>query len=392
MTLRTMLAVLTALAVTSCSAVEVRPVPNSPTTTTSAKSALPPLDVATEAAWTSDVGTELRLRDGTALAVGDDAFQVIDTGTGDVRWSVNSGTEIAGGKWDDYVGAPFLVGEGRNLAVLTAYYRLGEDNEFGLALLSAEDGRELWHTSTGEGLRLRTADDRIALVTVTEGASPSEVARLDDLKMIAYDVRTGDKAWERTGAWPTAIAGDTVFGVRALEDDAWESSLNSTAVAVAFDAKTGEPRWDLEDRYEASEVVLAVGDVVVVHTTRSKEPVATLVALSAESGEHVADIGEAPKAYCETDGEIIVACTPNGRSISVFQVDGKKVTQLSVDGALDTVGRDRLFVDGLNHYSVDLAGVTVDQSLPGKPVLVTDDYLVVDPHSDQGSFAGYPLR
>lgn len=391
MKLRAMLIVFAALVVTSCSAVEVQPVPNSPTTTTSAKSTLPPLDVATEAAWTSDVGNELRLRDGTALAIGDDTFQVIDTETGDVRWSVNSGTDIAGGKWDAYVGTPFLVGEGRNLAVLTAYYRLGDDNEFGLVLLSAEDGRELWHTSTGEGLRLQAADDRIALVTVTEGASHSEVAELDELKIIAYDVRTGDKAWERTGAWPTAIVGDTVLGVRALEDDAWESGLNSTAVAVAFDAKTGEPRWDLEDRYQASEVVLAVGDVVVVHALQSKKPPAMLMALSAESGEHVADFGDAPDAYCETDGETIVACTPNGRSISVIQVDSKKVTQLSVDGSLDTVGRDRLYVDGLDHHSVDLAGVTVDQSMPGKPVLVTDDYLVVDPYSDQRSFAGYPL-
>ena len=177
MKLRTVLAVLAALTVTSCSTPEARP-PAPTTRSTPAKSTLPRLDVAAEATWTSREVFDAQLRDGTALVIGHRTFQVIDTETGEVRWEVDGDTDLGDGAiWDASIGTPHLVGEGRDLAVVSSYYRLS-DAKYGLALFSAEDGRVLWRTTTDQGAHLRVADDRIALVTDVENgtaADPSDV-------------------------------------------------------------------------------------------------------------------------------------------------------------------------------------------------------------------------
>jgi hypothetical protein len=381
MKLRTMLAVLAALAVTSCSTPQAElPVP---TSTTPAKSTLPRLDVATEATWTSHEVFDAQLLDGTALVVGHKTFQVIDTVSGEVRWE---DTDLGGGAtWDSFIGTPHLVGEG----VVSAYY-LPDEAEYGLALFSAEDGRVVWRTATGEGARLRAADDRVVLVSVTEDGPPVEPA---DLRMIAFDTRTGDKLWERTGTWPTAIAGDTVLGVNALAEDDSALSVNVDAVAAAFDVATGKPRWDLGSRYRGSEVVLAAGDVALVHATKSTKTEAKLVLVSTETGKQVAEFGNSEAALCETDGDTTIGCFFDGNSVSVFALDDQTVTRVTVGDVFEGIGQNRIFLRGLgdSHYTVDLSGRTIDEQLPGEPVTVTDDCLVVHENSQRTKLAGYRL-
>ena len=389
MKLRTMLAVLAALAVTGCSTPEAQP-PAPTTTTTPAKSTLPRLDVAAEATWTGHEVFDAQLRDGTALVIGHRAFQVIDTETGDVRWEVDSATDLGdGATWDSSIGTPHLVGEGRNLAVVSSYYRPSKV-EYGLALFSAEDGRVLWRTTTDEGAKLRVADDRIVLVTVTEGGT---VVEPSDLRMIAFDTRTGDKLWERTGTWPTAIAGDTVLGVNVLGEDDSTLSVNLDAVAAAFDAATGKPRWDLGSRYRGSEVVFAVGDTVLVHATTSTKEEAELVLVSTKTGKHVADIGASESALCVTDRDTTIGCFLNGNSVAVYGLDDQEVTHVTVEDVLEAVGQNRIFLGGVgdSHYSVDLTGKKLDEQLPGEPVTITDDHLVVYENSQRTKLAGYQL-
>jgi outer membrane protein assembly factor BamB len=385
--LRTVLAVLAALAVTSCSTPEAQPAP--PTKSTPAKSTLLRLDVAAEATWTSREVFDAQLRDGTALVIGHRTFQVIDTETGEVRWEVDENTDLGdGATWDASIGTPHLVGEGRDLAVVSGYYRL-RDAKYGLALFSAEDGRVLWRTTTDEGAHLRVADDRIALVTDVENGTAADPS---DVRTTAYDTRTGDELWDRTGTWPTAIAGDTVLGVNALAVDDSALSVNVDAVAAAFDATTGEPRWDLGSRYRGSEIVYAVGDVALVHATASTKEDAELVLVSTRTGKDVADVGASESAMCVTDRDTTIACFLNGNSVAVYGPD-EAVTQVAVQDMLEAVGQNRIFLRGVgnSHYSVDLTGKKLDERLPGEPVAITDDHLVVDEESQRRKLSGYQL-
>ncbi|HEX6357504.1 PQQ-binding-like beta-propeller repeat protein [Actinophytocola sp.] len=385
MRLKIVLAVLVTLAATNCTTPAAPPpVP----TTISAKPKLPKLDVAAEAAWTSDGTSEARLRDGTALAVGQKTFQVIDLASGAVRWKTDENTGLGGGRWDTRVGTPFLVGEGANLAVLSAYYRFGQDNEYGLVLLSAMDGRVLWQKTTGEHLFLHAADERIALVTTTEVATLTKPA---DLRMIAFETRTGNQLWERTGAWPAAIAGNTVLGVNGLEQDLPLDALGPGPSVFAFDVATGDPRWDIADRYEGSEVLLTAGEVVLVRGTESTEDKAELVLLSAGTGKRVVDIGEVT-ANCETDGEATIVCGSEDDTLSVFRLADQSVTSVPNDDVVEAVWRDRIFVNAIGdrHYTVDLAGNEIDR-IPGAPVAVSGDYLVVHENPRRPALVGYPL-
>jgi hypothetical protein len=390
---RIMLAALALLAVTSCSTPDARPSPPTATTlTTPTKSTLPPLDVAAGAAWTSDGVFDAQLWDGTALVAGHEKFQVIDTATGEVRWEVDSNTDLGDGrKWDANRGMPLLVGDGRDLAVASAYVRTGEDHEYGVALFSAEDGRRLWSDPIGrDGVSLRAADDRIVLVTAVEGGVPADQ---DDLRMIAFDTRTGDELWERTGTWPKAVVDGTVLGVNAPDEDSASYEVDLDSVVSAFDAETGEPRWDLGSRYRGSEVVLTAGEVVLVHATESAEADAELVLLSVETGEQVAGFGRSEEAFCGTDRDTLIACGVGGGSVSVFRLDDQEVTRLKVQDGFEAVGPDRIFLNGIgdHYYAVDLAGGRIDQRLPGRPQVVTDDYLVVLDDSGEKELAGYPI-
>jgi outer membrane protein assembly factor BamB len=379
-----MLVVLAALATASCSTSEARP----PVQTTSAPP--PRLTVAAEATWTSHEVFDAQLRDGTALVIGHRMFQVVDTATGEVRWQVDSDTSLGGSAtWDSFIGTPHLVGVGRDLAVVSAYYRPGEA-EYGLALFSAEDGRVLWRTTTGAGARLRVADDRLVLVSVTENGPPTEA---DDLRMIAFDTRTGDELWERTGTWPTAIAGDTVLGVNTLVEDDSALSVNVDAVAAGFDVATGEPRWDLGSRYRGSEVTLTAGNVALVHATNATKAEAELVLVSVETGEQVADLGASEAALCATDRDTAMACFLGGNSVSVFGLADRAVTRVAVEDVFEGVGQNRIFLRGVgdSHYTVDLAGRPLDDQLPGEPVTVTGDCLVVYGNSQRTTLAGYRL-
>lgn len=389
MKLRTVLVVLAALAVTSCSTPEAQP-PAPTTKSTPAKSTLPRLDVAAEATWTSREVFDAQLRDETALVIGHRTFQVIDTETGEVRWKVDEDTDLGDGAiWDASIGTPHLVGEGRDLAVVSSYYRL-RDAKYGLALFSAEDGRALWRTTTDEGAHLRVADDRIALVTDVENGTAADPS---DVRTTAYDTRTGDKLWDRTGTWPTAIAGDTVLGVNALAVDDSTLSVNLDAVAAAFDATTGKPRWDLGSRYRGSEIVYAVGDVALVHATASTKEDAELVLVSTKTGKDVADVGASESALCVTDRDTTIACFLNGNSVAVYGPDDEAVTRVAVQDVLEAVGQNRIFLRGLGggHYSVDLTGKKLDEQLPGEPIAITDDYLVVDEDSQRRKLSGYQL-
>jgi outer membrane protein assembly factor BamB len=274
-------------------------------------------------------------------------------------------------------------------------------------LLSTVDGHVIWRTVTFAGSAetalkgplLLVADDRIALTAVANEADSPEVERPEVPRMIAIDTATGARSWERTGPWPMAIAGDTVIGLNAKGYDAAASEVGPDAMVAAFDATTGAPRWDLHDRYQGSKVVLAAADVVLVQVIDGRKK--KLTVLSAATGKRVTDLGESNRNGCATDGTATIACMDIVDTVSVFHLADRSVTRVPRDAWADfsyCVWHDRIFLSRLpedatetRYYSVDLAGNVIDPDLPGQPLAISDDYLIVRGGPNEKAISGYPL-
>lgn len=389
MRIRVLLTVLAAVVATSCATPEAQP---PATTATSAKPMLAPLDVPAEPAWSTSMGGHpgddyaraARLWSASALVLGYDGFQLIDVSTGTTRWTVTRDTDLDGVHWSSPYGYPILIGG----AVVVPYSSgpMGSE-EVGLLMLSSPDGHVVWRTpvlSPAEsGRRLRTnlwaADNRVALVTVSDG--DGKATRPTDLRMIAVNTQTGAVKWERTGTWPRAIVGDTVIGVNST---AWRSA---DGVVAGFDVTTGAPSWDVHDRYEGSNVVLTAGGLVLAQVTEKGKQKLTL--LSATTGTPLTDFGDASEPPCVTDGAATILCQDRGNTMSAYLLADRSFIRMP-SHHVTAVWRDRLFVEGAEtYYSVDLAGNRIDQRLPGEPIAVNDDYLIVRRGDD--TMSGYPL-
>lgn len=382
--MRVALAVLAVLAVSGCAGLQVRPVERSPTPIP-----VPPLTLSATPVWsTTTTGfpgrpTSVRLLNQRALVVGPQGFQVIDTESGAAESTVTTASDLGhGGRWDESTGQPVLAGEG-----VIAPYRL--DGRLGLTKLFNGHDVALGETTVDAGGALGTADDGTAVVTV---ASPDDPTRVDDLaglRMIAFDSRTGDLRWERPALWPVAIVDGLVLAVSTTHHDPTSGPEQASTVS-AVDVMTGEPRWSLVDRYAAADVVLAARDLVVVRAVAAGETKPTLVVVSTQTGERVTDLGAPSNAGCATDGNTMIACGTGDGTLSVVTVAGQQVTKVPCADDIEAVATDRLFVGaaGGRHYSVDLTGKRVDRDLPGAPVALTLDQLVV---RTDDAVSGYPL-
>jgi hypothetical protein len=368
-------ALFTVLVVTGCT-VSMEPAETESPVTTS----VPPLHLADAPAWTTTTTdfpgepSRVDLRDGKALVVGRYGFQVIDTDSGVAVATVTTETDLGdGARWDETAGSPFFAGEG----VVVPYRR---DGEVGLAKLVGGDVVWLGRTF-GAGGVLRSADDDTAMVTVASPDDPDRVVEQADLRMIAFDSRSGDRRWERTGGWPVTVADGLVLTVSGARLDN-DTDPDGRVVMSALDVSTGEPRWSLGDRYNAIDVVTTAGDAVLVTAIAKGETARRLVVLSVKTGERLGDLGAATEVRCATDEERMIACGHVGDSVSVFDLATEKVVTVPCPDGLEAVGPDRLVVAKPTgrRYTVDLAGRTIDRELPESVWALTGTQLVVHAH------------
>lgn len=289
-------------------------------------------------------------RDGLVL-VQRDGLTLVDLTTGRPRWTVAAGARLTGGT-DVYSSGGTLVGAG--VLVRT---------RAGIALLSREDGSVRWRApvraAAGERYVLAAADDRTALVTIgpTRGGTP---------RVAAVDVRTGRPRWARQGLSPPyAIAGDVVVG-------------SSGETVAAWDLATGDTAWT-PTGFATTRVALTAGDTVLVEgATPRGTPVRRVV--RAATGEPMADLGDPRAGLCATDSRTLIAC-PRGGAVETFELAGHRRHTLSGDyraRSVCLVGPGHLFAaSATGYFALDRRGRLVARDLPGRPVAVDGDHLVL---------------
>jgi outer membrane protein assembly factor BamB len=347
---------------------------------------LRPLPLAPAPIWNSeasfdrgDAGDAV-IRDGLALVTGSEHLVALDVATGEVRWSLENGEELDGGNGDtgwspNYHVPPQLVGTEDGLAVPVEYYRPGRE-EVGLALLSAEDGSVVWQRAMGTAPEtqrtLWAVDDRVALTT--------EATKEGSLTTVAFDIRTGDELWDAADVWPATIIGDTAVMISSAEslEDPWGVYRMPKGDLAGVDLVTGEPRWDLGDRFEWSGLVLTAGDVVLVQASENdaRDLKYVLVHASGEVlGAFQGNFG------CATDGSTLIACPDLIDSgVRVFDLASRELTFAPVDGIpppLDGVVAGRMVLeDDGGFHSIDRFGNRIDESLPSGVVAASDTHVL----------------
>lgn len=347
---------------------------------------LAPLPLAPEPTWTSDEsfdGSDAQgavVRDGLALVTGPEQLVVLDLATGEVRWSLENGEELDGGDgdtgWSPNQEVPQrLVATEDGLAVPVDYYRPGRE-EVGLALLSADDGSVVWQRETGTAPDTQSVlwsfDDRVALATVA--------TKEGSLTTIAFDIRTGEELWDAADVWPATIAGDTAFMISSAEsrEDPWSALRLPRGDLTGVDVVTGEPRWDLGDRFEWSEVALTAGDVVLVEARERDVRGAEYVLVDAAGevlGAFQGNVG------CATDGTTLIACPDfiDG-GVRFFDLASREITLAATEDEaprLQGVVAGRVILeDGPGFFSIDRFGNRIDESLPSGVVAASDTHVV----------------
>lgn len=325
---------------------------------------LKPLEYGSDAIWsTADGENPVDVRDGVAVYDGIDKLVVADAKTGLARWKVldlkpfPGETDVRWSRPSGDVGSRLVDHDG-GLAVLTEYFATDADGEYGLALLSATDGTVLWRSplrTSDQGLRfaLTAVDDRIAVVTYQSGGTA------------AISIKSGKKLWTGTGRYGVGIAGDVVV----TQDRKPGQDEEGQGKVSALDLSTGAVVWDLDDRYEAAEVVSAGGDVVVVRARIESKTVGKV--LAAGDGHELA--GLADVRSCAVDSAV-VACAGGG-PVEIVDVGTGAVTHGSGPVSdVDLVRDGRIHVSSSDRaWTVDTEGNVIDKSLPGRVTAMTDE-------------------
>jgi outer membrane protein assembly factor BamB len=226
-----------------------------------------------EDVWTTPVPLEDIVQtpvavDGSTAYVGDVGGRVtaIDVTSGEVRWTAEVGSVIAGA---------VTVAEGR--ALVTAFGGRNEASE--VVAFDAETGEEAFRASLEEASNLVStpvvADGRILVLDAIGG-------------VLAFDATDGRSLWRTEVINPIAPSGQPFLlqGVGApapVSSDGRVFAVDVTGRAYAFDAENGDALWDhaLNDPSRFSPPVLADGQLLVPTDS------GTLSAIDTETGHLV---------------------------------------------------------------------------------------------------------
>ncbi len=384
-----------ALATTACTAAPTPP-PERPRPT------LTPLRYSNAPLWTYQGARNVELRGGLVLFNhGDQRLLLADVASGTPRWEFAKGHELRDGAHyqESFVPGPgvrHLVGSGETLGVLV-------EHETGLARVSAKDGSVTWQTSVldpgtagtgGETLTLRAVDDRIAVMSITEGPPNRPGYTGAPVRSVGLDVGTGTRVWESyDDVWPSLIAGGMVLGqeTRGLPAQTATGRLPDGTV-VGLDLLTGARRWDLTDRFTRSSLVLANQDVAVVTGVTAVTPDRReTVVVSVDTGKELASFPTGAVS-CRGDRRTLVACVSDDdpRYALYTYTSGEQSVRTAAEGPaqgvrLHTVLAGRIVLGirsggGATRWrTLDAAGNTLDTTLdpPGPVRAITDDHAVL---------------
>ena len=188
--------------------------------------------------------------DETSAYIGDvgGRVTVVDLGSGDVRWTKELGTPIAGA---------VTLDAGRVLATTLG----GQDAPSEIVALDAEKGDELWRASVEDASNLVTAP------VVVDG----RMLTLDAIGgVLAFDAEDGRFLWRTEVVNPIAPRGQPFLlqGVGApapVSADGQVFAVDVTGRVYAFDAETGTSLWDqaLNDPSQFSPPLLTDDQILV---------------------------------------------------------------------------------------------------------------------------------
>lgn len=395
--------VVLALAVTSCTArASEQPGPT-----------LKPLELAATPSWATSVPASrvvgMDVRDDLAVVSTGDHLVLADVTTGKVKWYFTPGTDLPGGdgiRWPAQSADVHLVEHDGGLAVLAEYVRtacpkqtcfgteVAVSDERGLVLMSVEDGSVLVKTPVflsepmaqhkSSAFVVRAVDDRVAVVNTAPGGRVQRTVPREALQAVAYDIHTGKELWRLPGMWGVAITGDTLL-VSVGENwptspPGWAELADSTVAAL--DVATGTRKWDLDDRFARSEVVVSGGELALVRGVADGKDEAEGVLVDAADGHELSRIGEARIDDCATDGQVVACKVPNG--LDVYDAKTDELTGLDERPAgVDAVVAGRIFLSGANRsYTIDTKGNRIDKTLPGAVRAITPGHAVFGPLAD----------
>lgn len=257
----------------------------------------------------------------------------------------------------------------------------GPDDETGVALLSPADGHVVWRTPVIAPFPdvpyaqrpqqiLRAADDRVAVVTVTTRLIDPQYDA-GTARTVAIDVPTGRILWDKPdGTWPMYIVGDTLLGMKSGEQPGIGPD-DPTATVVATNLLTGEKRWERQE----SGLMTAAGDMVLVRGNGF--PI-----LSVLTGKEVTRFGAV--SGCATDRHTLIACTTPDDGVVVYDVHSGKTTELDAPPVEAVWDGGRIVVgDHARTWSIDRNGTVIDKDLdlPGETTWHTGHHVLLEPKS-----------
>ncbi|WP_433473787.1 PQQ-binding-like beta-propeller repeat protein [Spirillospora sp. CA-142024] len=350
------------------------------------------------------------------VRLGGARLAVVDSRTGAPRWVVDAGYPLKGGKGATahpgpgykaeqlrgVTGKPVVYGQGSDWTVLVQYTKGGQGRktETGVAALSGKDGSVRWKQalirprSGDDGdedrdkkVRLLAADGRVLLTSVEskDGLDP---------KTIALDPATGRKLWENADGWAYRVSGDVVLGeTRGGEaPSTWGEQRRDTDV-FALDVRTGQRRWTLDGRFDASHLQAVAGRTAAV-TVRETAPGRTYadertVLADVATGKVVKgprESGTSDLYGCADDGATLIACSGlSGRLVTIRTggrgrlVAAKKQPFGDTMASVVMVWKDRIFIEGSSsdgkperHAVVDRAANRLGSGPPGEIVAMSE--------------------
>ncbi|MGH3656451.1 MAG: hypothetical protein ACRDUA_07310 [Micromonosporaceae bacterium] len=379
------------------------------------------------------------MADDTAVVSGhahSERLAAVDGETGRVRWTIDDKDPLPGGKgarahagsgydgFRDPSGEPLVVRDGDEWSAVVGYSRTrttakARVEEHGLALVSVNDGAVEWLSPPLTAGRAEVDDNTIGEtvglrgiglgavggeVVVASLRAEDEGATTEDLRMVALSTSDGRKLWEKTGVWPGAVAGDVVLGhvpkpsaPLTSASRAAEGYQNTTV--VAFDAGSGERRWDLAKRFPLARLDTVAGDLAVVDAEPDPDAdtdtnfMDHTVIVDVDTGRTVHKFRSL--ASCDSDGRALIACNAVGREgLATIRSTEREVRYSAgaVDGAsswsVTDVWKGHVFIeaDGA-HIVVDREGRRIGREMPGEVMAISGRYAVFASPGADGSDA-----
>lgn len=332
----------------------------------------------------------------------------VDAATGEVRWTLTDGHPVlgGGGAVPDHGGTfrePLVTGErtGDDWTLLIPYVLPRTERgapERGLAAVSGADGRMLWKTrlvKAGEATsdiagRVVGAHDALAVLAMPSSGDPS------DQRVVAVDLKTRKKLWERSGLLAYAVAGETVVATTRYPSDASAEQAQTVRSVVGLNAKNGATRWSRKPEGRKAELVAATDQLTVFTQENEDGSVGDATVLDSTSGAERYRVDQA--SSCDQDADGLIACLRSRPGdLTVFEPDsGDRVTDAKrvgeKDGSSELAGvwngrvgvsSERPDEDQPRHLLVDRDGGRLADELPGRPVALSPDYaaftVAVDP-------------